>query len=476
MDVEDIAPGDPFGRTIDDTLSRCNIALVVIGPRWAEILHQRAHQQPRDYVCHEIEAALARQIIVVPVLVGGANVAELAGLPDRISALSQYEAAELRDSTFGDDCTRLAKSLGLEPSITRQLAGRKVKPALKFVLGTAVLIGLLLAASGWLGVGPWNKYRERRAAISQMFATAKTEADRGEYESAFKTYQDLLKTDPGNRAARDQQVDVAMGWLDDFHVIASDGGDLESLAGTRLSEIIPVLDAGLAKANGQRPRAADILAHIGWAHWLNQKLAHREFGPRAERDLRLALQLDPVNVFAHAMLGNWIMQTGGRTEEALMHFRIAVEGNRARPLVRQMQMGVLVYPRDRETRTAVIRLANEMRRNGEPIDDQEKNRILTAYDPTVNSAEELSETLSAVPANEAWPTYLWLDTRSTDGANLDYQRLEHDFIYASILEIERKREDALSAFQRLRTELKGRRYDGRIVTYVDDAIRRLSTR
>ena len=476
MDVEDIAPGDPFGRTIDDTLARCDIALVVIGPRWAEILHQRAQQQLRDYVCHEIEAALARQIIIVPVLVGGANVAELAGLPDRISALSQYEAAELRDSTFGDDCTRLAKSLGLQPSITPQLAGRNVKPALKFVLGTALLIGLLLAASGWLGVGPWNKYRERTAAISQKFATAKTEADQGEYESAFKTYQDLLKTDPGSRVARDQQVDVAMGWLDDFHVIASDGGDTENLAGTRLSEIIPVLDAGLARANSQRPRAADILAHIGWAHWLNQKLAHREFGPGAERDLRLALQLDTVNVFAHAMLGNWIMQTGGRTEEALMHFRIAVEGNRARPLVRRMQLGVLVYPRDPETRTALIRLANEMRRNGEPIDDQEKNRILTAYDPTVNSAEELSETLSAVPADEAWPTYLWLDTRSTDGAKLDYQRLKHDFIYASILEIERKREDALSAFQRLRTELKRRGYDGRIVTYVDNAITRLSTR
>ena len=117
-----------------------------------------------------------------------------------------------------------------------------------------------------------------------------------------------------------------------------------------------------------------------------------------------------------------------------------------------------------------------MRRNGEPIDDQEKNRILTAYDPTVNSAEELSETLSAVPADEAWPTYLWLDTRSTYGAKLDYQQLKHDFIYASILEIQRKREEALSAFQRLRTELKRRGYDGRIVTYVDNAITRLSTR
>ena len=474
MDVEDIAPGQLFAQAIDDTIARCDTALIVIGPRWAEILRQRAQEPQPDYVCHEIEAALARQITIVPVMVGGATIAEFTGLPANLSALSQYEAAELRDSTFSDDCTRLAKSLKLQPATTAEPAGRKIgsKRALMLLLGTPLLIALLFGVSGWLGIGPWGEYRAHQAAIGQMFATAKTQADRGEYESAFKTYQDLLKTDPGNRIALDQQVDAAMGWLDDFHVIAPGGGDADSLAGALLAGIMPVLDAGLARANGQRPRAADILAHIGWAHWLNQKLAHLEFGPDAERDLRQALQIDSSNVFAHAMLGNWIIQTGGRTEEALMHFRIAVEANKARPFVRRLQLGVLVYPRDPETRLALIQLANEMRKNGEPIDDRERSRILTAYDPTVNSAPELSQTLSAVPPDESWATYLWLDTRTGKAAS-DYQRLQHDFIHAGILEIEGNRKDALGAFQRLRSELSRGRYDGRIVTHVDDAITRL---
>src|SRR5262249_53460502 len=97
MDIEDIAPGQQFAKTIDDTIARCDVVLIVIGPRWAEILYQRAQQSQLDYVCHEIEAALARRIAIVPVLVGGATVAELAGLPNRISALAKYEAAELRD-------------------------------------------------------------------------------------------------------------------------------------------------------------------------------------------------------------------------------------------------------------------------------------------------------------------------------------------------------------------------------------------
>src|SRR5258708_27411770 len=41
---------------------------------------------------------------------------------------------------------------------------------------------LLLAASGWLGIGPLGAYRTRKAVITQMFATARTQAERGEYE------------------------------------------------------------------------------------------------------------------------------------------------------------------------------------------------------------------------------------------------------------------------------------------------------
>ena len=35
MDFEDIAPGQRFAQTIDDTIARCDTALIVIGPRWA---------------------------------------------------------------------------------------------------------------------------------------------------------------------------------------------------------------------------------------------------------------------------------------------------------------------------------------------------------------------------------------------------------------------------------------------------------
>jgi tetratricopeptide (TPR) repeat protein len=476
MDVEDIAPGQRFAQTIDDTLARCDLALIVIGPRWAEALRQRAREQQFDYVCHEIEAVLARQIRIVPVLVGGATINELAGLPDRISGLSQYEAAELRDSAFTEDCARLAKSLGLQPATAAGESGRGTRTRTKLAigLGSVLLVALLVLASGMLGIGPWREYRARKSAVSRMFATAKTQAERAENDTAFKTYQDLLATDPENRTAMDGQVDAAMAWLEDFHVIAPEGGSPEKLAAARLDEILPVLDAGLARTNGKGERAADILAHLGWAHWLNQKLAEREFGPAAKQDLDRALQIDPSNVFAHAMLGNWLMQNGGNVTEALAHFRAAVATNKARPLVREMQLGVLVYPNDRETRVALIRLADEMRRNGEAIDDHTRSRILSSYSPTVNSGEELSATLSAVPPADAWATYLWLNSPPVNGSSDKYKQVQNDFIHACILEIGGDRGAALAAFQTLRSELNKEGYNGRIVTHVNDAIARLS--
>jgi tetratricopeptide (TPR) repeat protein len=467
MDVEDIAPGQRFAQTIAETIAGCSAVLIVIGPRWVEILRQRARDQQRDYVREEIEAALERQVTIVPVLVGGAGAGELNGLPDKLAGLGQYEAAELRDSTFSEDCSRLATGLHLPAA---EAGGRKGNRKKIFLLGAAAVLLLAVAA---VAIGPWSEHRARQAAMREMFATARSQVERAEYEPAFKTSVDILKTAPGDTAALDLQADAAMRWLEEFHILAPEGTKAEDLAAAKLDQIMPVLDAALARTKGQGQRAADILAHLGWAHWLNQKIAHREYGPAAERDFQQALTLDPSNVFAHAMSGNYLMQTGGDTAEALRHFRTAVAQNKERPLVRAMELGVMTNPDDPEIRAELIRIVNDMRRNGEPLDAARKHRVLSAYDPTVNSGAELQQTLSAVPPSEAWATYLWLDEQKSD--NVEYQRVRHDFIYAGILELEGKREDALSAFEKLRGELRQKGMNGRIATHVDNAIGRLST-
>ena len=59
MDVEDIHPGQNFAEAIDHTLTECSIVLVVVGPRWLELLQRRAAANQEDYVVHEVSVFAA---------------------------------------------------------------------------------------------------------------------------------------------------------------------------------------------------------------------------------------------------------------------------------------------------------------------------------------------------------------------------------------------------------------------------------
>lgn len=471
MDVDDVAPGQEFVGVIGNTIAACDVVLVVIGPGWLETLRERSDAQQQDYVRYEIEVALARGIAIVPVLVGGARMPQADALPDRLAPLALHQAAELRDSTFREDCMRLSNSLGVQAARDTSLGGHKTGRRKTFVLAGAAALFALIVLAGWMGIGSRSEGRARSAEINALLATARVQADRTEYESAFYTCRNLLKIDPSNPAALDLQADAAMRWLQDFSVVVSEGSKAEDVAGPRLADILRVLDAALARTKMRGERAADILAHLGWAHWLNQHLAYKEFGTAAERDLRHALKIDPSNVFAHAMLANWIIQTNGDVSEALRHFDLAIQTNKERPLIRRLQLGAMIYNPHVEIRPALIRVADEMRRNGESLSDRYRRRILTAYSPAVNTVEELNQSLAAVPPEDAWETYLWLDNGQDQGTE---QQTRREFIHASILEIGGQRAEALAAFEKLRRDLKEHGYDGRVVRHVSEALKRLS--
>ena len=140
MDVQDIAPGDRFAASIDETIARCDCLVAVIGPRWVDLMQQRA-QGLEDFVRHEIAAALRRDIPVVPVLVGGAPIPSHQVLPADLAALSQRNAVEIRDDRFEDDVARLGDALAKMSSV-RKGSGRR--------LGTGIYVALsvLLVAIG----------------------------------------------------------------------------------------------------------------------------------------------------------------------------------------------------------------------------------------------------------------------------------------------------------------------------------------
>jgi tetratricopeptide (TPR) repeat protein len=351
-----------------------------------------------------------------------------------------------------------------------QKAETGAKKAWPFIMswvgGITALIGLAASIGG--GVTWFVNHQKQKAELQAKMALAQSEAKQGEYQASIESYGEILKADSLYRPALDQQLNTAMLWVEDFHVSARADQNAADLAAPSLDKIMAILDSGLNRSKGLQ--AADVQAHIGWAHWLNQQIAEREFGPVAEQDLRAALALDPSNVYANGMLGNLMLRSGGSLSEAMQHFNKALSTGKVRPFVRKLQLGGLVRLDENGARAEVVKTANDMRKAGESMDETYKTRILSfCFNPTVRDHEELTESLSAVPPDETWQTYLWIDDQSGDA---QVQLMAHDFIQANLLELSGKREESLGKYRLLQEQLKNE--PGTMKNSVNAAIARLS--
>jgi len=251
-------------------------------------------------------------------------------------------------------------------------------------------------------------------------------------------------------------------------VLAPEGQRPEEVAAPQLVQLKGVLEAGLARTRGGDTRAADILAHLGWAHYMNEKIAFKEFG-NAERYFQQALAVSPTNVYANAFLGNWLLQTDGDRAQALSHFQTALATNQERSLVRSLQLGGMYHNDAPGLRGELVKALNEMRVNREPLDKSLQGRISYLYSPTVSTASELREVLTAVPVDDAWTTYLWLNPGHSGDSTV-----ERDFVHANLTEISGDRAKALAEFKALAVALRARQFHGRIADYTAAAITRLS--
>ena len=113
-DIDSIEPGDDFSEVISDAVASCDVMLVVIGTRWIGIKDERSRRRldlPDDFVRREIEAALERDIRVIPILVDGATMPSSEQLPPSLAKLSRRQALDLSPQRFEHDAGRLLRVL-----------------------------------------------------------------------------------------------------------------------------------------------------------------------------------------------------------------------------------------------------------------------------------------------------------------------------------------------------------------------------
>jgi TIR domain len=113
-DVDSIPLGDDFMEAITRAVGSCDVLLALIGDRWVTVTDERGHRRlddPDDFVRLEIEAALARNVRVIPVLVDGARMPRVDELPGSLISLVRRQALELSPSRFDSDTNRLFRVL-----------------------------------------------------------------------------------------------------------------------------------------------------------------------------------------------------------------------------------------------------------------------------------------------------------------------------------------------------------------------------
>ena len=333
--------------------------------------------------------------------------------------------------------------------------------------GITALAGFIGTVGG--GVTWFRNHHRHNSEYAARMALAQSQTSQKQYQAALKTYDAILKEDPFDKPALDAQLDTAMLWVENFSVYVRQGKDEGDISAPALDEIFPVITSGLTKAKGAR--AADLQAHLGWAHFLNEKIASREDDSVALDNWHTALSIDPSNPYANAMLANWMLQTGGgELRDGIQHFHTAIETGRARPFVRELQTGGLLYLEKPGARAEMMKVSNEMRNQGEPLDAGHRHRIANwLFGQSGPDHGELAEALTAVSSDNAWKTYLWLAGETGD--NSDMQDLHRMFIHAKLLELSGNRDGALGEYRGLQQKL--RHQPGSLQDAVEAAIQRL---
>lgn len=144
IDVDSIRPGEDFQLVLEHDLEKSAVVVVVIGPRWLELLKSSGpadSKTGRDYARLEVASALERKLPIFPVLVDGATMPEPASLSDDLKPLAFRQAFSIRHDSFPRDMRELEEEL--RRHVPTRMAWRAVAVSALFVVASGVSSYLL---------------------------------------------------------------------------------------------------------------------------------------------------------------------------------------------------------------------------------------------------------------------------------------------------------------------------------------------
>jgi hypothetical protein len=145
IDIDTIKGGSEFIKIIEQTINSCDVLVAIIGTGWLIVTQDgvRRLDDPKDFVRREIAAAFKQEIVVIPVLIPGANVPREEDLPDELKPIAGRHAVQLSDNRWKYDVEQLVSQIKqIEP---RQVTGfRRIISRQRIALTLTCIIVLAL--------------------------------------------------------------------------------------------------------------------------------------------------------------------------------------------------------------------------------------------------------------------------------------------------------------------------------------------
>ena len=382
-DRSDLAPGEAFNTRIRAAVEASDLLVFLISPE--SVTNGR-------YTLTELKFAQEKwqhpSGHVLPVLVA----------PTPLDSIPEY----LRAVTFLQPRGEIAAEVVAE--VERLLAPwyRHLRRPRSLV--AVLLVAILLTGTAWLGGSRWMEARARDRQVTQILDAGAMQSTSGNYAAAWDSYGRAHALDLRNRQVIEAQQRLAMEWLRNIR-----GSQLPGGFKAIVERVEPVLSAGAA--SGTEQRAADMMAHLGWADFLLSREGVGGLDP--VQHYRKAIELDPTNVYAWTMWGFHALQNDHSLAEAKERFAKALASGREREYVRHMQFAALLWSHDVVFEYEAIRVANDIRVGNErmPVglpDRSDAYRLWDIYYDALINGHGKQQFLATLPAAEHLATFRWL--------------------------------------------------------------------
>ena len=380
VDRTELEPGHPFDAELREAIADCNVFIFLVSPEsvatgsyaLAELnLAQQRWRHPRGRVL---------PVVVAPT--------PMASIPSYLKAVTLLQP---RGEVVAETLAAVS-----------QLGKSRPRSLVLTLIGLAVITVI----GGGAAVYVWQQREAEHAQLEQTARETASAAElctSGSHAAAWNRFDELAARYPADAAVQRAREQCGVRWLREIRVRVG-----EQTFADIVKRVQPVLVAGLPDATGQR--AADLLAHLGWADYLLTREGATAGDPAAQ--FQRAIKEEPDNVYAHAMWGRHLWWFRDRDAEARQHFARAVASGREREFVRALQFGGSLSRAELVPYAVIV--ANDMRLAGEAMTDPLRSRLWsTAYWSYLFSIDDRSSFLTILPPDQHLATFDWLFPRST---------------------------------------------------------------